>query len=133
MRGSVATKPSSRDRDAPGKSGGIACEALAFANKVVEPRLVDNPARARYELWLGESLAGVLIYSPRPGALALVHTEIEPEFEGQGLGAKLVAGVFDDLRRRGLKLVPLCPFVRSYLERHPEQADLVAPTAARSA
>lgn len=94
---------------------------------------MDNPPRGRYELWLGDSLAGVLIYSPRPDALALVHTEIEPAFEGQGLGATLVAGVFDDLRGRGLKLVALCPFVRSYLDRHPEQADLVAPSAATSA
>ena len=56
----------------------------------------------------------------------LVHTEIDPAFEGQGLGERLVAGALEDLRARGLKLVPQCPFVRAYLRRHPDQADLVA-------
>jgi uncharacterized protein len=94
-----------------------------------EVRVVDNPEGKRYELWLGETLAGVIVYRPRPDALALVHTEIDPAYEGHGLGAKLVAAALDDVRRRGLKIVPLCPFVRSYLERHPENADLVAPRA----
>jgi predicted GNAT family acetyltransferase len=100
---------------------------------VDEPRVVDNPERKRYELWLGEKLAGVIVYRARPDALALIHTEVEPAFEGQGLGAKLVAGALEDVRRRGLKIVPLCPFVRSYLERHPGDADLIAPRPARSA
>ena len=56
----------------------------------------------------------------------LVHTEVDPAFAGQGLGERLVAGALEDLRARGLKLVPLCPFVRAYLRRHPDQADLVA-------
>jgi uncharacterized protein len=58
--------------------------------------------------------------------VVLIHTEVEPAFEGQGLGARLVAGALEDLRARGLKLVPQCPFVRAYLRRHPDQADLVA-------
>jgi predicted GNAT family acetyltransferase len=41
------------------------------------------------------------------------------------LGSLLLAGALDDLRARGLKLVPLCPFVASYIRRHPEQADLI--------
>jgi uncharacterized protein len=56
----------------------------------------------------------------------LVHTEVAPAFEGQRLGERLVTGALADLRARGLKLVPLFPFVRSYLRRHPDQADLVA-------
>ena len=89
-------------------------------------RVVDNPEQLRYELWLGATLAGVIAYRPQPGAILLLHTEVDPAFEGQGLGARLVAGALDDLRARGLKLVPQCPFVRSYLRRHPEDADLVA-------
>ena len=58
--------------------------------------------------------------------VVLIHTEVEPAFEGQGLGARLVAGALEDLRARGLKLVPQCRFVRAYLRRHPDQADLVA-------
>jgi uncharacterized protein len=91
-----------------------------------DPRVVDNPDGRRYELWLGETLAGFIDYRTEPGTVMLLHTEVDPAFEGQGLGARLVAGALDDLRSRGLKLVPLCPFVRAYLRRHPEQADLVA-------
>jgi uncharacterized protein len=90
-----------------------------------EWRVVDNPEELRYELWLGETRAGFLAYRREPGAVVLIHTDIDPAFEGQGLGSRLVAGVLADLRSRGLKLVPLCPFVAGYLRRHPEQQDLV--------
>jgi predicted GNAT family acetyltransferase len=93
---------------------------------VPDLRVVDNPQASRYELWLGATRAGVIRYRSEPGAILLVHTEVDPAFEGQGLGARLVAGALDDLRARGRKLVPLCPFVRTYLRRHPEDADLVA-------
>ena len=53
---------------------------------VEDARLEDNTSRRRYELWLGDTLAGFLVYRPRPDALALVHTQVEPAFEGQGLG-----------------------------------------------
>jgi uncharacterized protein len=91
-----------------------------------ELRVVDNPEELRYELWLGATRAGVIVYQPQPAAVRLLHTEVDPAFEGQGLGARLVAGALEDLRARGRKLVPQCPFVRSYLRRHPEDADLVA-------
>jgi uncharacterized protein len=100
---------------------------------VADPRVVDNESSRRYELWVGDDLAGVLIYRKRPEAIALVHTEVYPQFEGHGLGGTLVAGALDDIRRRGLGVVPICPFVRSYLERHPEYVDLVAEPPARSA
>ena len=91
-----------------------------------DPGVVDNPEQQRYELWLGATRAGFIDYLSEPGTIVLVHTEIDPALEGQGLGGRLVAGALDDLRARDLKLVPLCPFVRTYLRRHPEYADLVA-------
>ena len=91
-----------------------------------QPRVTDNPQASRYELWLGSTRAGLIQYRAKPGTVLLVHTEIDPAFEGQGLGEQLVAGALADLRARGLKLVPLCPFVRASLRRHPDQADLVA-------
>jgi uncharacterized protein len=91
-----------------------------------EPRVTDNPRVSRYELWLGATRAGLIEYRSEPGVVFLVHTEIAPAFAGQGLGERLVAGALADLRARGLTLVPLCPFVRAYLRRHPDQADLVA-------
>jgi uncharacterized protein len=90
-----------------------------------DPRVVDNPEQQRYELWLGATRAGFIDYLSEPGTILLVHTEVDPAFERQGLGGRLVAGALGDLRTRDLKLVPLCPFVRTYLRRHPEDADLV--------
>jgi predicted GNAT family acetyltransferase len=59
----------------------------------------------------------------------LVHTEIEPSLEGQGVGSRLVAGALADIRSRGLELVPVCPFVLAYLKRHPEFDDLVVTSS----
>ena len=98
-----------------------------------EPRIVDNGEEQRYELWLGDERAGVIEYETRPGVVVLIHTEIDPDFEGHGLGSKLIAGALRDIRDRGLELVPICPFVRSYLRRHPEEQDLVArPSTGRA-
>ncbi|HEX7256177.1 MAG TPA: GNAT family N-acetyltransferase, partial [Gaiellaceae bacterium] len=71
-------------------------------------------------------VAGYVFYREREDAIVLVHTEVADEFEGQGVGSRLVAGTLDDIRARGLRIVPVCPFVSAYLERHPEYADLVA-------
>jgi uncharacterized protein len=85
----------------------------------------DNPTELRYELVDGETVVGLIRYRLEPGAMALIHTEIEPAYEGQGLASELVQGALEDLRNRGLRLIPICPYVRSWLERHPEYADLV--------
>ena len=54
-----------------------------------------------------------------------MHTEIDPAFEGKGLGSALARGALDAERTRGEPIVPLCPFIRQYIDRHPEYADLV--------
>jgi predicted GNAT family acetyltransferase len=61
----------------------------------------------------------------REGLIALVHTEVEERYEGRGLGSQLIKFALDDARRRKLAMLPFCPFVKSYLERHPEYTDLV--------
>ena len=85
----------------------------------------DNEAAHRYELLVDEELVGELIYRARDGVVTLIHTEIAPQFEGHGLGDRLVAHALDDVRGRGRRIVPLCPFVAAYLRRHPEYEDLV--------
>ena len=80
----------------------------------------DNPDELRYELLVDGTLAGEILYRLRSDAVVLVHTEIAPQFEGQGLGSKLVAGALADIRARGLRPVAGCPFVRAYLQAHPE-------------
>jgi predicted GNAT family acetyltransferase len=86
----------------------------------------DNPDRLRYEIFDDDgALAGFAQYVLRSGRIIFVHTEIDDAFEGKGLGTKLAAGALDDVRRRGHLVVPLCPFIASYIERHPEYDDLV--------
>ena len=90
-----------------------------------ELQVRDNPAQRRYELRLGNSVVGTIRYETEPGAVVLIHTDVDSAFEGRGYGSKLASGALDDIRARGLSVVVSCPFVRSYLERHPEYADLV--------
>ena len=85
--------------------------------------VTDNPAELRYELIVDGGLAGEIRYRKLPGALALVHTEVDPK--RHGLGTEIVRGALDDIRARGLKVVPVCPFVGAFIRRHPEYADLV--------
>lgn len=84
----------------------------------------DNERELRYELTYQGEVIGFLVYRPEPdqGRVVLVHTEIDPAYEGKGLGNVLVKGALDDLHERGLSAVPYCPFVRAYLRRHPEDA-----------
>jgi uncharacterized protein len=90
--------------------------------------VVDNPEELRYELRLDgrDDVVGEIRYTREPGRVTLVHTDIWPAYEGQGLGNELIAGALADIRARGLRMVPLCPFVAAYVRRHPEVADLVA-------
>jgi predicted GNAT family acetyltransferase len=85
----------------------------------------DNPEELRYELVDDGQVVGEILYRRDPGRIVLVHTEISPTREGHGLASELVAGALDDIRATGLRVVPICPFVRAYLRRHPEYADLV--------
>jgi uncharacterized protein len=85
----------------------------------------DNPKGRRYELLLDGKHVGEILYSLKPAKIVLLHTEIDPALEGTGLGGHLVADALDDIRARGLNVVPLCPFVAAYIRRHPEYEDLV--------
>jgi uncharacterized protein len=88
--------------------------------------VVDNPNERRFEARVAGALAGVLYYAKGPGRLVLVHTEVADEFEGHGVGGRLVAGALDDIRARGLTVTVRCPFASAYVDKHPEYADLVA-------
>jgi predicted GNAT family acetyltransferase len=83
--------------------------------------VIDNTDASRFELradgWLAE-----LVYRLRGDRLVLVHTEVPVELEGRGIGGRLVTAAVDRAAREGLTLVPLCPFARDWLDRHPEAA-----------
>jgi predicted GNAT family acetyltransferase len=80
--------------------------------------VVDNPELLRFEARAGDVVAGFADYQPSPQGLVLPHTEVDPAFEGQGVGSTLVRRMLDELRDRGETVVPRCPFVRSYIRRH---------------
>jgi predicted GNAT family acetyltransferase len=88
-------------------------------------RVVRNDGQKRYELWSGTDLAGFTSFREGPGWIKLFHAEVEPAFEGHGLGGRLAAGTLDDARARGIGVIPACPFIANYVDRHPEYADLV--------
>jgi uncharacterized protein len=91
----------------------------------VETAVSDNPARHRYEITADGELAGFTVYELRPEVIAFMHTEIGDEYGGRGLGSILIRCTLDDVRARGLSVLPYCPFVRSWLERHDDYVDLV--------
>jgi uncharacterized protein len=88
----------------------------------------NNPAEYRYEVWADGELAGYTQYVLRPGRIAFVHTEVYEFYEGLGLGGRLARAALEDARARGLVVMPLCPFIAGYIERHlDEYRDIVAP------
>lgn len=89
--------------------------------------VVRNASAQRYEIRVGDELAGFTVAEPQEnGSVLFPHTEIADAFEGQGMASKLVRGAFDDIRERGLRIKVTCPYIRAWLPKHPEYEDLVA-------
>ena len=91
----------------------------------MEVTVTDNPGAARYELAVDGERAGFVTYRESPGVIALLHAEVDPARERQGLGSALVRGALEDARARGLSVRPVCPFVAWYIETHAEYQSLV--------
>lgn len=85
----------------------------------------DDPEDNAYVITIDGRRAGKTVYHIRGGRYFFVHTEIEADFEGGGLGRELVRYALDDVRAKGASVVPICPFVRGYTKRHPEYDDLL--------
>ena len=88
-------------------------------------KVISNPARQRYELRAEGGLA-TAYYEPRGDTLVFTHTVVPEALRGAGIGSTLIKAALADVRSRGLKLVAQCPFVAKYIERHPEERDLLA-------
>ena len=86
----------------------------------------DNAGQSRYEIRLDGELAGFVTYRKRDGAISLDHTEVDPAFKGKGVGGSLARGVLDDIREKNLSVIPLCPFIKGWIDKHPDYRDLVA-------
>ncbi len=87
--------------------------------------VADHPQQGRFEIHVGDVLAGFAEYRPRGDRYAFVHTEIGDEFGGRGLASRLIKGALDEMRARGIAVLPYCPFVRRYIQRHADYRDLV--------
>ena len=99
-----------------------------FTAWVAEPQAItveDDPAGERYVITVDGKLAGSAYYEADGNRRTFIHTEVDPEFEGHGLGGRLAAAALADVRARGLTAVPLCPFISAWLRRHPDQLDVV--------
>ena len=91
-----------------------------------EVQIAENAGASRYEISVDGVLGGFVTYRDRSdGARIALHTEVFPEFEGHGLAGRLARFVLDDIRGRGGRVVPRCPYVAQYIKKHPEYADLV--------
>ncbi len=92
----------------------------------------DHPARSRYELLEDGRVVGFTEYrlgaGGRDGVLVFPYTVVAHHERGAGYATVLIRGALDDVRRKGVKIVPECSFVAGFIEHHPEYADLVAPS-----
>jgi predicted GNAT family acetyltransferase len=99
-------------------------------------KVVNNEAEHRYEAWLGEVLAGFTEYTPAEELITFTHTQVADAFEGKGVASTLIRSALDDVRAgagrtdrppgvRALRVQPLCPFVRGFIQRHEEYHDLL--------
>jgi uncharacterized protein len=87
---------------------------------------VENiPELCRYQIRVDGEVAGFSAYEIQGGHTAFMHTEIDGRFARRGLGVRLVAYALDDVRAKGVSVLPFCPFVRSFMLSHPEYIDLV--------
>lgn len=86
----------------------------------------NNTNKRRYELEIEDGDLAIIDYRTRPdGALVFTHTEVPYQHENKGIGGQIVKKSLDEVRECGLKIIPQCGFVASYIRRHPEYADLV--------
>jgi predicted GNAT family acetyltransferase len=86
--------------------------------------IVNNRTQHRYELAVDGHIAASY-YEIADGVITFLHTEVPPELAGKGIGSKLIKGVLDQVRAEGLNVIAECPFVKAYIEKHPDYADLL--------
>jgi uncharacterized protein len=87
--------------------------------------VVHNHEASRFEVIVGGD-AAVLDYALANGRIVFVHTGVPPALEGRGLGSRLARAGLEFARDEGLRVEPRCPFIRSYIERHPEYRPLIS-------
>jgi uncharacterized protein len=115
--------PSATDPSATGTAG--ADDAPGATDSAGAPVITDNPAASRYELRADGEVAGFVVYRLRGREISLLHTEVDPRFQGTGVASQLARFSLDDARKRHLDVLPFCPYILSWIVKHPEYTDLV--------
>ena len=87
--------------------------------------VTDAPDQHRYEARTDGQLAGFAAYQKAGNLVVFTHTEVDPAYEGHGVGSAIARGALDDVRRQHLPVLPLCPFIKGWIDRHRDYADLV--------
>ncbi|WP_165984918.1 GNAT family N-acetyltransferase [Streptomyces sp. YIM 98790] len=90
-----------------------------------EPRITDNGEQSRFELHVGDALVGFAEYRLGKARMTVTHTEIDPDYRGQGLASRLIRHVLDSARERELPVIPQCPYTNRWIIQHPEYVGLV--------
>ncbi len=99
--------------------------AVTHTRGMADVSVRDVPEQHRFEAVGGDgAVLGVAAYERRPGVVVFTHTEVDPRQEGHGVGSALVRAALAQVRAAGDRVDPVCPFVRAYLDEHPDEADL---------
>ncbi len=88
--------------------------------------VTDDKARSRFQAELDGRVVAISTYRRLGDRIVFLHTETDDALEGRGIGSRLVREALDTVRAEGLAVTAKCPFVRSWIERHPEYQDLLA-------
>ncbi|MDQ2750046.1 MAG: N-acetyltransferase [Actinomycetota bacterium] len=91
----------------------------------METTITESPERHRYEIYVDGELAGFTMFTLDGDVAIMPHTKILPEYRQHGLASALIGDALDDLRERQVTVVPRCPFVRKFIDEHPEYQDIV--------
>jgi uncharacterized protein len=89
--------------------------------------VADDPMASRYEARIDGKLVGVSEYELTDDTIVFLHTVVAEQYEGRGVGGAIARYALDDARARGLHVRALCPFIRGWMERHPQYSDLIRP------
>ncbi|HLT50188.1 MAG TPA: GNAT family N-acetyltransferase [Aequorivita sp.] len=87
-------------------------------------RVIDNKEMNRFETEI-DGYKAIIEYSVKPGVLSLNHTEVPKELSGQGVASEMTEKVLLQIELRGLKVIPVCPFIKKYIDKHPEWKSIV--------
>ena len=122
-------RPSRRGRRAvelvSGRGKHVTTTLRAQSDAIAPPTVTDVSDRRRFEIAVDGAVVGFAEYRRRPGVISFIHTEIDPARNGEGLGTLLVKAALDTARAEGLAVLPYCPFVQGFIDRHREYLDLV--------